>query len=205
MKIFALLPLIAVAAIASNEAEEFFYQRGVEAGYKQGFEEGVEAGIEEAKKILAKYKNEIRAYEVGKFFVNSGYLSYPKVWQRVGSDGNVKIEIEPSRIEKPLNIAEIFNKFNTLPTNPNPEKLNEDPISARNSVYSANRDTSKFLPNKADSNQNIVTISIEKSSKNEEILKKSNLVYSVDKDTLKVMFFNRTEKNNFCEQFKICE
>ena len=205
MKMIAILPLMVVAALASNEAEDFFYQRGVEAGYRQGFDEGVAAGIEEAKKILAKYKNEVRAYEVGKFFVNSGYLSYPKIWQRVDGNGNVKIEIEPSRIEKPLNIAEIFNKFGTLPTNPNPEKVAQDPISARNSVYSASRDTSKFLPNKADSNQNIVTISIEKSSKNEEILKKSNLVYSVDKDTLKVMFFNRTQKNDFCAQFKICE
>ena len=67
MKMIAILPLMVVAALASNEAEDFFYQRGVEAGYRQGFDEGVAAGIEEAKKILAKYKNEVRAYEVASF------------------------------------------------------------------------------------------------------------------------------------------
>ena len=63
------------------------------------------------------------------------------------------------------------------------------------------------MPASADSNQNIITISIEKSGENEEILKKANLVYSVDKEKnrLKVMFFNRTEKQNFCDQFQICD
>ena len=80
-------------------------------------------------------------------------------------------------------------------------------MEARNSVYVANRDASTFMPASADSNQNIITISIEKSGENEEILKKANLVYSVDKEKnrLKVMFFNRTEKQNFCDQFQICD
>ncbi|HDX6248319.1 TPA: hypothetical protein RPW15_001476 [Campylobacter fetus subsp. venerealis] len=204
-KALILAPMIMLSVcFANNEAEEFFYQRGLDAGYNQGYEQGVKDAFEEAKKILAKYKNEIRAYEIGKYFMQNGYITYPKVWQRVDNDGGVKIEIQPSKIEKQLNISDIFNKFNTLPTNPNPATVAQDPIEAINSVYGATRDTAKFLPNRADSNQNIVTISIEKNSKNEDILKKSNLVYSVDKNRLKVMFFNRAEKNNFCEQFKIC-
>lgn len=207
MRKIILVALAACSCFASNEAEEFFYQRGLDAGYAQGYEQGVKDAFEEAKKILAKYKNEIRAYEVGKYFMQKGYITYPKVWQRVDSDGNVKIEIQPSKIEKQLNISEIFTKFNTLPTNPYPERVKGDPLEARNSVYVANRDASTFMPASADSNQNIITISIEKSGENEEILKKANLVYSVDKEKnrLKVMFFNRTEKQNFCDQFQICD
>lgn len=205
-KSLILAPLaVATLCFASNEAEEFFYQRGLDAGYQQGYEKGVEDALEEAKKILARYKDEIKAYEIGKYLVEKSYITYPKVWQRLDEFGNLKIEIQPSKIEKPLNLSEIFGKFGVLPTNPNPEKISKDPINSRNSVYSAVRDTTTSLPSKVDSNRQILTISLEKSSKHEEILKKANLVYSVDKDRLKVLFFNRTEKENFCNQFKICE
>ncbi|MBR8466476.1 hypothetical protein KDE13_09030 [Campylobacter sp. faydin G-140] len=208
MKKIVLASLVLANFMFASEAEEFFYNRGVEAGYKQGYEQGVKEAFEEAKKILAKYKNEIRAYEVGKYFLQKGYVTYPKVWQRFDENGNVKIEIQPSRIEKELNIADIFSKFNTLPTNPNPETVTNNPLEARNSVYTGTRDSRVgSIPKKADNNQEIVTISIENTGRNEDILKTANLVYSVDKpnDRIKVMFFNRSEKDNFCEQYKICK
>ena len=199
--------LVLTNVVFGSEAEEFFYQRGVEAGFKQGYEQGVKDAFEESKKILAKYKNEIKAYEIGKYFLKEGYITYPKVWQRLDEFGNVKIEIQPSKIVKELNIADIFSKFNTLPTNPNPEMISSNPLTARNSVNTATRDIVISTPKKASANQEIVTISIENTGKNEEIVKKANLVYSVDKpnDRIKVMFFNRSEKNNFCKQYKICE
>lgn len=103
--------LVLTNLVFGSEAEEFFYQRGVEAGYKQGYEQGVKDAFEESKKILAKYKNEIKAYEIGKYFLQSGYITYPKVWQRLDEFGNVKIEIQPSKIVKELNIADIFFKI----------------------------------------------------------------------------------------------
>lgn len=207
MKKIALSMLVLASFSFGSEAEEFFYQRGLDAGFKQGYEQGVKDAFTESKNILARYKNEIKAYEVGKYLVRNGYITYPKVWQRIDEFGNVKIEIQPSRIEKELNIADIFSKFNTLPTNPNPEMVALNPIEARNSVNTATRDKVVALPKKASANQDIITISLENSGKNEEIVKKANLVYSVDKpnNRIKVMFFNRTEKNNFCSQYQICE
>lgn len=206
-KVFFIVLVILNVSYGNNEAEEFFYQRGVEAGYKQGYEQGVKDAFEESKKILAKYKNEIRAFELGKYLVQGGYLTYPKVWQRIDEFGNVKLEIQSSKIEKQLNIAEIYKKFNTLPTNPNPEIIRENPLEVRNSVYTSTRDSVISLPARADSNQEILTISIPKTGENEKILKQANLVYSIDGENkrIKVMFFNRTEKNNFCNQFKICD
>lgn len=204
-KIIFLLTLVSL--VFSSEAEEFFYQRGVEAGYKQGYEQGVKDAFIESKKILAQYKNEIKAFEIGKYLVRNGYITYPKVWQRVDSNGDIKIEIQPSRIEKELNIADIFTKFGSIPTAPYAEKAESNPLHAKNSVYSATRDNFSSTPKKASANQDIVTISMENTGTNEEIVRRANLVYSVDKpnNRIKVMFFNRTEKNNFCSQYQICE
>lgn len=203
--ITTLLLLLAInSAFAKNEAEDFFYKRGYDAGFSAGYDEGVKQAFKEAKKILVKYQNDIRAYELGKYLVANKNLTYPQVWQETMSDGSVKLSITQSRISKQLNIADIFTKFGTLPVNPNPQKATLNPLEARNSVYLTTQDVSNTPPNSADKFQKIITISIEKSSSNEEILKKANLVYAEDDDKFKVMFFNKTEKDNFCGSFGIC-
>ncbi|OCR87753.1 hypothetical protein CFT12S00416_07965 [Campylobacter fetus subsp. testudinum] len=206
-KLILVIVIISNFAIA-NDAEEFFYQRGYETGMQQGYQKGAEAAFNEAKKILEKYKAEIKAYEIGKYLIKSGYLTYPKVWQRVDDDGNLKIEVQASKIVKQLNISEIFDKFNELPNVPYNENITNPIDVQKNSVYVSERDqSSASVPALAGSNQDIMYITILKSGKNEEILKKSNLVYSIDteKNRLKIMFFNRAEKENFCKQVKICD
>lgn len=105
------LSLLANSAFAKNEAEDFFYKRGYDAGFSAGYDEGVKQAFKEAKKILIKYQNDIRAYELGKYLVANKNLTYPQVWQETMSDGSVKLSITQSRITKQLNIGDIFTKF----------------------------------------------------------------------------------------------
>ena len=60
----SILALFASFAFASS-TEDFFYSKGYDNGYNAGYERGVKAGMKEAKNILKRYANELRAYEVG--------------------------------------------------------------------------------------------------------------------------------------------
>ena len=193
---------------AGNSTEEFFYQSGYDQGQKDGFDKGVREAFKVAKKVLDEYKEEIRAYEIGKYLVKDSYLTAPKVYQSLGDAGEtLKIQVMKSRIEKELDIKDIFSKFGTIPTLNEQDELGATTrsIDQINSVNIASRDDILNLPAEADKNDKIITVSIEKNSKNEEILKNTNAVYSVDGDSdrFKVMFFTRTVKENFCNNFKI--
>ncbi len=208
-KIVLAAALCSSLVFGANTTEEFFFQSGYEQGQKDGFDKGVREAFIVAKKVLEEYKEEIRAYEIGKYLVKDTYLTAPKVYQVLGEAGDsLRIEVMKSRIEKELNIDEIFAKFGTIPTLNSLDSLNTKTrsIDEINSVSIANRDNILNLPNEADKNDKIITVSIEKNSKNEEILKNTNVVYSLDGDSerFKVMFFTKTEKDNFCNNFKIC-
>ena len=208
-KLLLTVTLCSSLLFGSNTTEDFFYQSGYEQGQKDGFDKGVREAFIVAKKILDEYKEEIRAYEIGKYLVKDSYLTAPKVYQSLGETGeSLKIQVMKSRIEKELNIKDIFSKFGSIPTLNNVDELGQTKRSLDqiNSVNIANRDDILNLPAEADKNDKIITVSIEKNSKNEEILKSANTVYSLDSDSerFKVMFFTRTEKENFCNNFKIC-
>ncbi len=192
------------SVVFADEAETFFYEKGYDEGYKVGYEKGVKEAMLEAKKAVAKYKDTIRAYEIGKYLVRGQYLTAPQIWQSIDEFGDVKLSIKQSEIKKELNIDDIFKTFAKLPITDEIKSKKIDPIS-RNSVYLSNQDSLKETPSKPDKYSNIITISIEKNAKNEEILKKANLVYAVDSDRYKVMFFNKIEKDNFCKNFDICK
>ena len=192
--------------MAADTTEDFFYQNGYEQGQKDGFNQGVAAAFKESKKVLEAYKEEIRAYEIGKYLIRAKYLTAPKIYQVIDEQGGLRVDISKSRIEKELNIDDIFTRFGTIPVMEEKNNIAEDSLSLdeANSVTIASRDNIINIPGEADKNNKIITVSIEKNSKNEEILKKSNTVYSLDDDRFKVMFFTRTEQTNFCNSFKIC-
>jgi hypothetical protein len=197
--------VFATTVFAASETEEFFYKRGFEAGYNQGFEAGAQKAMEEAKITLAKYKDTIKAYEIGKYLVKTKKLTYPQVWQEKDAKGGVKISVLSSSIEDELNIDAIFDKFGTFPLRA--ASANEEiDDTARNSVYLSYRDSAvNSIPQTSDREQNINTLNLKKTWKNEDILKKANLVYADDGNTYKVIFFSEHEKKDFCNSFGVCK
>ena len=201
----SILALFASFAFASS-TEDFFYSKGYDNGYNAGYERGVKAGMKEAKNILKRYANELRAYEVGRYLVQSKNLTYPQVYQQQNANGTFSLVVTPSRIEKELNIDALFAKFSTLP-----EKIVDNEISTelslneKNSVYLTSRDNNdNDIPQKSDSTARTQTLEVEKSSKNFDILKRANVVFSDEGNSYNVLFFSEREKTDFCNSFKIC-
>lgn len=202
ISILALLTSFAFA----DSTEDFFYNKGYDNGYNAGYERGAKEGMKEAKNILKRYANELRAYEVGKYLVQSKKLTYPQVYQQQNSNGTFSLVVTPSRIEKELNIDELFTKFSTLPEKiVDNDVLTELSINERNSVHLSKRDNNdNDIPQKSDSTARTQTLEIEKSSRNFDILKRANVVFSDEGKTYNVLFFSAREKSDFCNSFKIC-
>ncbi|MDR1285369.1 MAG: hypothetical protein LBJ88_04125 [Campylobacteraceae bacterium] len=193
------------AAFSANEAEEFFYKRGFEAGYNQGFEAGVKKAMEEAKLTLANYRDTIKSYEIGKYLIRSKRLTYPQVWQEKDSKGGIKITVLSSEIEDELDIDAIFDRFGNIPARAFDSAVEVDDL-ARNSVYLSYRDNAaNSIPSTSDREKNINSINLKKTWKNEDILKKANLVYADDGDNYRVIFFSEQERKDFCKSFGVCK
>jgi hypothetical protein len=204
-RIVLILMVVTAAVFGANEAEEFFYNRGYEAGYNAGYEEGVKDMQAEAKKILDKYADDIKAYEIGKYLIKEKKITAPKVYQERATDGTVKIVVMKSEILDELNIQDIFAKYGNIPTRSysKTETINDVKL---NSVYLSDRDNSvAAIPAAANRDKSITTLNLKKTWKNKDILQKANLVYSESDDFYKVIFFTSKEKNDFCKNFGVCK
>jgi len=207
-KIILGISLLAASFLYAGESEDFYYDRGYENGYQKGLIKGQMEAFSDAKRILQEYKERIKAYELGKYLVQKQRLTAPQVYQELDSNGNMKIVVIPSRIQKELNIDEIFEEFGSLPrlshgikkqlSNTGKKDFNE-----LNSVYLANRDNiSDILPNKASKNSTKSVLRISKSSSNRDILNSANVAYVENKYNYEVIFFTKQEKLEFCTEFK---
>lgn len=205
-KVLILINFVFITSIfAANEAEDFFYKRGYEAGYNQGYEAGIAKAMEAAKDSIAKYKETIRAYEIGKYLIKTKRITYPQVWQERDSRGGLKITVLPSEIKEELDIDAIFNLYGSFPVKDFDSAIEIDDIS-RNSVYLSYRDNAaNSMPSTSDREKDINIITLDKTWKNEDILKKANLVYSDDGKFYKVIFFTTKEKQDFCKSFGVCK
>lgn len=196
-----------LSLIFADSTEDFFYKRGYENGYANGYERGVKEAFDEAKAMLGKYKDSLRAYELGKYLIKNQNLSYPQVWQELGQDGIVKLRIIPSEIVKELDIEALFSKFANIPTlKENISQNLELSTEEQNAVLLNQRDSNiNYLTQKVNEQNNKQTLQIHKSAKNLDILKRANVVFSDEGSFYNVLFFTDTERKDFCKQYEICK
>lgn len=192
--------------LKADSTEDFFYQKGYENGLNKGYELGVKQAFDEAKRILEKYKDDMKAYEIGKYLIESKKLTYPQVWQEIDENGLIKFRVTSSKLEKEINIDDLFKKFANIPQKPqNLQDTLELSLNEKNSVYLNDRDkNSNTMIQNVSMQSNLKTLNIKKSSKNLNILKRANVVFSDEDKYYNVLFFTDKEKMDFCEQFKIC-
>lgn len=206
MKKIIFLLFISISFAQTTTQTDFFYSRGYEEGFNRGFEEGVNAAFKSAKEVWMKYKNEIDAYEIGKYLIASKRLTYPEVWQSTDSDGNIKLNIQCSKIDSKLDIDEIFTRFAEIPQKPN-KVQNQLTLTSeeQHSRVNVNRDITELgLPTNINDVMNISRVQIEINDKNRELLSKSNIAFSEQDDYYIALFFTAKEKEIFCQTYKIC-
>lgn len=172
-------------------------------------EKWIEIGFERAKKSLEKYKDKINSYEVGKYALRKGYVTYPQI-VAVEDGGQVSIQNFGCEIKKELNIEEIMTIFandtlktSTMPTLSGYGSFNNnggDQVGVTSTNYATNNSTIE--------NSNSFNDSYEKrfsnSYKNKEALDKYNVAYLKSGSELVAKFKNNNEYSSFCKMSNIC-
>ena len=201
-----ILSIVSLSTLFGASTEDFFYQKGYENGFNKGYELGIKQAFAEAKNVLQKYKADLRAYEIGKYLISTKKLTYPQVWQEVDNSGLIKLRVTPSKLERELNIDELFTKFAVIPERPaSLQETLELSLEEKNSISLSDRDINyNSMPQNVSMQSDLKTLSIKKTATNLEILKRANVVFSDEDEAYNVLFFTDKEKSDFCNQFKIC-
>lgn len=175
----------------------------------------VKEGFDKAKRIIEKYAQKIKSYEVGKYALRKGYVTYPQIVP-IEVNGVVTIENMGCELKKELSVDEIMTIYanDSLKTTTN----NYDALSPTSSFDGndvPNTSSITAINNDYNTNNNFIETtqsfneSFEKafqlSYKNKEQLDKYNVSYLKSGGELIATFKNKNEYSSFCQMSEICK
>lgn len=197
--------------LAQSE-EDFNKERLIKEAHDKGVKEGIGRGFDKAKNIIInEYLPYIKRLEAGKYAMRKGNITPPEVMVYQSNDGTLSYKTTGCKIEKELNVDEIFKRFgeSVVVKSESPAAQNKqgETISGSlnaDSYFVSERDASVAAPARSAAPADIVFQTIEKTDANKLVLDQYNITYS-EKDGNYVAVFNgEAEMNGFCDQFKIC-
>lgn len=172
-------------------------------------EKWIEIGFERAKKSLEKYKEKINSYEVGKYALRKGYVTYPQI-VAVEDGGQVSIQNFGCEIKKELSIDEIMTIFanDTLQTtsfaSPSLSYGNTGGIDQISSVSADYVSNNSRIESTSSFNESYEKRFLN-SFKNKEQLDKYNVAYLRSSGELIAKFKNNEDFSSFCKMSDICK
>lgn len=172
----------------------------------------INEGFNKAKKILTNYASKIKSYEVGKYAMRKGYVTYPQI-VAVEENGQVSVQNFGCEIKKELSIDEIMTIFanDGLQTSTvyNPSSAsNNSTLNSNSSDVSAvgvdyTMGGNKTVQTTSELN-NLIEKSFQNSFKNKEILDNYSVSYIRSGGELIASFKSDQEYSNFCQMTSIC-
>ena len=193
---------------ASIAEEEFTKERQLKDAYEKGLKEGVAKGHDQAINIITKeYLPYIKRLEAGKYAMRKGFITPPEVMVFQNTDGTLSYKTTGCKIEKELDINDIFKRFgeSVLVNGSTASKEEVSQISGTSdSYFISERDTASTGIQRSGSQIGNVIKSIEKTAANKIVLDEYNIRYT-EKDGLYLATFSTQEETDgFCGQFHIC-
>lgn len=190
-----------------NEMQRFYYEQGYQDARAKSYEEGYKRAKDEfVNQILPRYANRIKAYEAGKYLMEEGKITYPKVFRYKGKDG-YSVHIEAPVVEKAFDEKDLYmlpeisiSKCET-PTAQAVGVPNIDDVDyAQNSFNVPQRDDVTLSRDSAPEVRKEKVV-VHLPYKNEglvQALDSYNISYSSTKDGYDLYFSNDAEKDDFC-------
>lgn len=199
-----------VGTKTSAAEDEFNKERQIQEAYNKGMREGISKGHDQAVSIITKeYLPYIKRLEAGKYAVRKGYITPPEVMVLQGSDGTLSYRTTGCKIEKELDVNDIFKKFgSSVVISNSSSKLGDDkamqPSAADESYRISYRDSVSIPTMRPGSQSEIMTKNISKTAANKLVLDEYNIRYSEIDGEYVASFATKEEMEGFCGQFRIC-
>ena len=206
----SLLAAPPVSKDTMSEIQKFYFKLGSKQGHMNGVEEGYNKALMDFKKLLHNYKAKIRALEAGKYLVENGKITYPKVYKiRKGSSYQIKIKapvVEREFTSDDLFIIPMLNGKDVQTEN---MSLFDGEIPGEPKKYSNGMDlpdiesmNRSVRPNSVGNIRETISVQIPyKSADAKKFLEIFGSNYSETSNGYIVNFSNAREKRKFCKEF----
>lgn len=194
----------------STAEDEFNRERQIKEAYNKGMREGISKGHDQAVSIITKeYLPYIKRLEAGKYAVRKGYITPPEVMIFQAQDGTLSYRTTGCKIEKELDVNEIFKKFgSSVVISSSSSKFSDDKTveaSIPDESYRISYRDSVSIPTMRPGSQSeIMTKNISKTAANKLVLDEYNIRYSEIDGEYVASFATKEEMEGFCGQFRIC-
>ena len=176
--------------------QNHYYEKGYKEASKIYYRLGYEEAIKNSIKSLEKYKKQIDAYEAGKYYSQSGKLTYPQMY-RVKEGDNYIIRIERPELKEKMTYKDIL----MIPEFQG-ELLNEvsfnDEIGA-NQMNAFNSVTPVQTVNSPIADVRRFEVEFPKNDTIKGILSKNNKIFVSTPESYKVIFDDKRDYETFCK------
>jgi len=203
---YAANPSTSVDLAGLNEMQRFYYEQGYQDARAKSFDEGYRQAKDEfINKILPRYSQRVKAFEAGKYLVEEGKITYPKVFRYRDKNG-YSVHIEAPTVEKSFTEKDLYMLPEITMSQCNTADSQQASLDAATDTYGQNAFDIPAKDDVALNRDSAPEVRKEKvvvhiPYKNEglvQALDSYNINYSSTKDGLDLFFSNDSEKNDFC-------
>ena len=177
--------------------QNHYYEKGYKEASKIYYRLGYEEAIKNSIKSLEKYKKQIEAYEAGKYYSQSGKLTYPQMY-RIKEGDNYVIKIERPELKEKMTYKDIlmipeFSGEMLSDINKNENIVGPNEINAFNSV------TPTQVVNSPIADVRRFEVEFPKTDNIKGILAKNNKMFVATPNSYKVIFDDKRDYETFCK------
>lgn len=176
--------------------QNHYYEKGYKEASKIYYRLGYEEAIKNSIKSLEKYKKQIDAYEAGKYYSQSGKLTYPQMY-RVKDGDNYVIRIERPELKEKMTYKDILMipefQGDLLSDVSFTEEIGVNQMNAFNSV------TPVQTLNSPIADVRRFEVEFPKNDNVKQILAKNGKIYISTPESYKVVFDDKTDFETFCK------
>jgi len=221
--LFLVLPATTIHAdeeITMTQMQKFYYDMGRKSSRGEFVKEGYALALEDFRGMLGKYRKQVAAWEAGKYLIEDGKITYPKVY-KIRENGAYRVKIMAPKVERTFTPEDLFllpllegrGDSGTLgDSDPyQTDKYSGDIAQARARGHKKNPNafglprTNEIRKSKRPSSPGAVksrtTLYIPyKSPSVQNFLEIYNAKYAETKNGYQVRFANKKEKKKFCQE-----
>jgi len=91
-----------------TDMQNFYYEKGYRDASEKFYKAGYEKAIMDLIGRAEKYRSTINAYEAGKYYMQSGKITFPKVYRTRNANGEYVVHIDMPEVKEQLSLEDLF-------------------------------------------------------------------------------------------------
>jgi len=102
-------PTLGFSAKVKNmtKMQRFYYDLGQKSKKEEFIRVGYKKAVKDFKGMVSKYRKKVAAYEAGKYLIEEGKITYPKVY-KIREGNSYRIKITTPKVEQKFSAEDLF-------------------------------------------------------------------------------------------------